>query len=426
MIFFYWLIAIMPLESHRFWGYQIAGTFTIVKLVGILCFLLAAIRILQGSRPPFFQSATSWWFAAFFLLQCSSYLVQGGKLADPMGAYSHIVSIFLLFVATLTLVNSRLRLRRSLLVAIGAVGFTSLYAIREWQKYHGLYAGFRPGGMLSDPNEYALIAGLWMPLAFLWAFGKRPRWEKVFCLGCFACCLLGTTFAASRGCFLGMMASFLFLIWHSRRRARNLALAAVLLLPVGLLGSHSGFDRLLHPSHADQIAKEARIIAWQAGWKMITAHPMFGVGLENFKAVMPDYQPRNIKVHSIAHNTYVEVAAELGLPALLIFLGMWVVSFRMLGRVRRRTQTGRLRGLFPIALGLQAGMVAYLVNAFFLTTWWFKMVWFLLFLAVCVHHLAEAHLAPQIEEGAACPDWESYAEAPAEADREAFSPNGAA
>jgi hypothetical protein len=71
-------------------------------------------------------------------------------------------------------------------------------------------------------------------------------------------------------------------------------------------------------------------------------------------------------------------------------------------------------------------MVAYLVNAFFLSTSFYKMVWFLLFLAVCVHHLAEAHLAPLIEEGAACPDWASYVEAPAEADREAFSPNGAA
>ncbi len=413
MIFFYWLIAIMPLEAHRFWGYQIAGTFTIVKLVGLLCFLLAVVRLFQGTRPPFFKSATSRWFAAFFLIQCSSYFVQGGKLADPAGAYSHIVSIFLLFVATLTLVNSRLRLRWSLLVAIGAVGFTSLYAIREWQKYHGVYAGFRPGGMLQDPNEYALVAGLWMPLAFLWAFGKRPRWEKVFCLGCFALCVVGTSLAASRGCFLGMVASFLFVIWHSRNRVRNLALAGVLLLPVGLLGSHSVVQRLFHPTHSDYLAQEARLVAWEAGWNMITTHPVIGVGLENFKAAMPHYQPRELKLDTIAHNTYVEVTAELGVPALLIFLGMWVATFIMLGRVRRRTRTGRLRGLFPVALGLQAGMVAYLVNAFFLTTWWFKMVWFLLFLAVCVHHLAEAHLAPQIEESAASPDWASYVDAQA-------------
>jgi O-antigen ligase len=412
VILFYLLIAIMPLEAHRFWGGQVGGPLTIVKLVGLLCFLVAAFRILaQGSRPPFFQSATSWWYAAFFLLQCSSYLVQGGKLANPGGSYSQIVSFFLLYVSTLTLVNSRPRLRRALLVAIGAVGFTSLYAIREWQKYHGIYAEFRPGGMLSDANEYALIAGLWMPMAFLWAFGKRPRWEKVFCMGCLACCLLGTAFAASRGCILGMAASFLFLIWHSPQRARNLALAALLLVPIGLIGAHSVLDRYLHPSHSDQLAKEARFVAWQAGWNMITAHPMFGVGLENFKAEMPYYQATNIKTDTVAHNTYVEITAELGVPALLLFLGMWVASFRMLGRVRVRTRKGRLRGLFPIALGLQAGIVGYMVNAFFLSTSWYKMVWLLLFLSLCLNHLEEAARAPQIEEEATYTDWASYLDA---------------
>jgi O-antigen ligase len=173
-------------------------------------------------------------------------------------------------------------------------------------------------------------------------------------------------------------------------------------------------NRYLHPTYADQLAKEARFIAWEAGWKMIMAHPMLGVGLRNFKAVMPDYQPKNVKVDSIAHNTYVEVTAELGVPGLIIFLGMWGVAFRMLGQVRRKTQTGRLRGLFPIALGLQAGMVAYLVNAFFLSTSWYKMVWFLLFLALCLNQLEEAARAPKIEEEEASPDWASYLDSQAE------------
>ncbi len=432
MFLYYLLIAIMPFAEHRIWGYQLAGTFTVVKLVGVLCFLVAAVRFFtQGTRPPFLQSATSWCYAAFTLLECSSYFEQGGNLVEAWAGYSNIISTFLLFVATLTLVNSRQRLRRSLLVAIGAVGFTSLYALRAWQKYHGLYAGFRPGGMLSDANEYALIAGLWMPLAFLWAFSKRPRWEKAFCLGCFALCLLGTTLAASRGSFLGMAAAFLFLIWHSPHRIRNLALAGVLLLPLGLLGPRSALQRFLHPSHSDELAKYARIIAWKAGWNMITAHPLIGVGLRNFRHVMPAYQDKSatvniysIKVDTVAHNTYVEITAELGIPGLIIFLGMWAACFRMLGQVRSKTRRGRLRSLHPIALGLQAGLLGYLVSAFSLSTSWYKMVWLLLFLSLCLHHLVEARLAPQIEDAAACPDWESYVEAPAEAIEKHSAPTG--
>jgi O-antigen ligase len=405
------LVAIMPLEDHPIWGRQIVGTLTITKMVGILCLLAALLYVLtRGYLPSLFGSTASRWFAAYFLLECSSYLVHGGRLATPLNDYSHILSIFFLFVTTLALVDSRLKLQRSLLVTIGGVGFTSLYAVREWQEYHALYPGFRPTGMLSDSNEYALVAGLWLPLAFLWAFGKRPRWEKVFCLGCFAACLLGTTFAASRGGFLGLIASFLFLIWHSRRRARNLALVGVLLLPLALLTSHSAVDRFLHPEAGDQYAQQARLVAWEAGWKMIKTHPMLGVGLGNFRPMMPAYRAKGVEIVTLAHNTYVEIAADLGLPGLILFLGTWVASFRMLGRLRRGNQTGPMGSLSPIALGLQAGLVAYVVDAFFLSTWWYKMCWLLLFLALCLDRLAKAAPASRVQVSSAGRDWPSDAD----------------
>jgi O-antigen ligase len=394
----YWLIAILPLEHHRVWRYEIVGALDVVKLAGLLCFLAAVIRIAAGgSIPSFFGSAPSWWCAAYLLLLSSSLLLHGQTLSKPLESSSHILAISCLFVAALTFVNSGRRLRRSLLVAIGALGFASLYVIREWQKYHDLYAGFRPTGRFYDGNEYALVAGLWMPLAFLWASGKRPWWEKLFCLGCLASCVLGTTLAASRGGFLGLMASFLFLIWHSRRRARNLALVGVLLLPLSLIGKHSVVDRLLHPAYADQLAREARLVAWGAGWKMIKAHPLIGVGLGNFKTMMPAYRESEVNWASIGHNTYVEGAAELGIPGLIVFLGIWVSSFRMLGRLRRRAQSARSRSLLVIALGLQAGMVSYLVSACFVSAWWYKMWWLLLFLALCLDRLAKPALAPRIE-----------------------------
>jgi O-antigen ligase len=393
VFFFYWLIAIMPLEDHPFWGQEIVGTLTMVKLVGLLCVFAAVIRMFTtGSMPSFFGSTSSWWYAAYFLLQFCSLLVHGGRIPT----YSLILSDSFLFVVTLTLVDSTLRLRGSLLVAIGAVGFTSLYAIREWQKYHGMYVGFRAWGMLSDANEYAVFVGLWIPLAFLWAFGKRPWWEKIFCLGCLASCLLGTSFAASRGGFLGLVASFLLLIWHSRRRVRNLALLGVLLLPLGLLNFTSAWNRLLHPSYGDKVGQQARLVAWQVGWKMIKAHPLFGVGLGNFKAIMPGYQESVPKVVSIAHNTYVETAAELGIPGLIVFLGIWVSSLRMLGRLRRTAQTARLPSFSALALGLQAGMVSYLVQSFFVSAWWYRMCWLLLFLALCLDRLAKAAPVPRI------------------------------
>ena len=42
-----------------------------------------------------------------------------------------------------------------------------------------------------------------------------------------------------------------------------------------------------------------------------------------------------------------------------------------------------------VLLGLQAGIISYLFSAFFVTAWWQKMVWLLVFMTVVAHHLTK-------------------------------------
>lgn len=253
MFLFYWLIAIMPLDQHQFWGREIVGTFTIVKALGLLCLLIALFHIGTGSvHPQLLRSPQARWYIAFFVFQCSSYIVQAGHLVYGLLPYSNVFSIISLFIAVQTLVDSEARFYRTLLVAIGALGFASLHTIRQQQKYGDL-SGFRPGGMLSDANEYALVVGLFVPLAFMWAFSRRPLWERAFCFGCLTSMLLGTTFAASRGGFLGLVAAFLFLIWHSRHRVRNFVVVSALIVPLTLYSPASPWHRFMRPDYGDQL-----------------------------------------------------------------------------------------------------------------------------------------------------------------------------
>ena len=80
---------------------------------------------------------------------------------------------------------------------------------------------------------------------------------------------------------------------------------------------------------------------------MIEDHPIFGVGLDNYRIAAQTYvDSTNIPVGEtgirVAHNSYLEIAAEMGLPALFIFLGILVSSFRTLGQVYRAAM--KLRG----------------------------------------------------------------------------------
>ena len=378
---YYLLIGVLPLENHWFWRYELFGTFTVLKVLGLVCLAGALVTTLQrGFDTRILSSAPIRFYLAYLTIQCMSYFVHGGEVAVSSDMYLNVVSILSLAITTVTLVNSPRRANRTLLMCIGGAGFASLYTIRGAQGASSI-SGFRPSGIFEDANYYALVVGMWIPLAFLWSSGNRSKRERMFCVACLGAMLLGTTFAASRGGFFGLAAALLFMIWHSRQRVRNLVVVSVVLLPLMILAPSSPIRRLLDPQYGDQKAQEARLIAWKAGLRMIRAYPLTGVGLGNFKPQVTRYSDPNANVISVAHNTYVETASELGLPALLIHLGIVASTFVAFGRTRRLASSVKLLHLYRTALGLQAGVVSYAVGALFVSSWWQKIPWLLIFLA---------------------------------------------
>jgi O-antigen ligase len=78
-----------------------------------------------------------------------------------------------------------------------------------------------------------------------------------------------------------------------------------------------------------------RLVLWRTGFKIIKAHPLFGVGPANVKTVFPDYCPQPYPEGTIwgsLHNLYINQGAErglVGLAALLtLFITMLVLAIR--------------------------------------------------------------------------------------------------
>ncbi len=68
-----------------------------------------------------------------------------------------------------------------------------------------------------------------------------------------------------------------------------------------------------------------RIEIWKASLQSIIKHPLLGVGIGNFPVVVGEDLAR-AKAGSSAHNLYLNIAAEMGIPALLIALWfLWLL-----------------------------------------------------------------------------------------------------
>lgn len=194
-----------------------------------------------------------------------------------------------------------------------------------------------------NPNYLAgYLAVLW-PIAcvdFLKAVGLRAKvWEAAHLA------LLTAVFAlaAVRGAFLGLGVGLALMAVYGVVRPEGRALfrrylkvgwALILVLAIAvaaLMARQGGWDSF---SLSGETAHQ-RLETWRVTEKMIQDHPWVGVGLGNFKVQYPSYQWRTQKADPIlgvtapytvtdhAHNEFLQVMAEGGLPGLVLFLCLW-------------------------------------------------------------------------------------------------------
>jgi O-antigen ligase len=262
------------------------------------------------------------------------------------------------------------------------------YALRQMYRY-----GERLGVGLYESNYFALILVLLLPLPFVFARGARGS-ARVAWLAATALIALQLTLTGSRGGFLAfLLTGTLLFLRVARKPLSALAAGAVVVLVFLLAVPNPLTHRLLASGLSGEVrdggveaSTRQRLAVLRGGLQMVTEHPLAGVGLGAFKGQLPSYT--ETEESKIAHNTYLELAAELGLPALIAFLSLVVATLRSLERAAHFADQASRADLRDLALGLQAGIAGYLLGAFFLSAQYEKFFWLVMFLSICVERIA--------------------------------------
>lgn len=388
MILFYILIAVMPFVNPPIVWLLVGSTATF-KILGTLCVFYALIDILRrGSIPAYFRTWQARFFAALVVLAAVSFFTRGYGHFFPNSALLIYVDLVVFFFVTIALVHSPKRLRWALFASAVGIAYGSADIIREWVLLHRTYEGYRSGDSVGDGNYFSTSAALILPFVFLMIFRAKNSWEKLFFSGCLLLSLPAIMLTGSRGGSLAVATSFLYVIWHSRYRLRNLTLITLLVLPLAVFVPASPIHRFLHPRERGFSTEEFRLQAWMAGLRMFETHPFFGVGLGNFKILMPKYADPGVQIDTIAHNSYVECLAELGPAGLFLFVAIAYCAFRSLRKVRKRTRSSSPSStLYLTALALESGLLGYMVGALFLSAEYEKLLWVVIFLSICLPRL---------------------------------------
>lgn len=366
-------VALAPLEGYLF---QVHPQLAKVS-PALLAIAWVVVRVRQRKVPtPHVVHAA---LALFTVLLLASAAMH----ADGPFTVEYTLRWLPFLVLTMVLIDVAVREVSTHALLRAAFGGAAVAAVGA---LYSLIAGgeARATGPLEDPNDLAYFLVVALPLLI----ALPPERRRIGRGAQLAMVLAATVVAAgaaatfSRG---GAIALTCAIAWLVARRALPLpalggalAMLAVLGLTSVLIAGPELARALQEKSYIAGSNVDTRELRWQAAARMLAENPVLGVGPGGFRSEYAA-SSRNAEIAEqtpVAHDIYLEVAAELGLPAFVLFLGLLAIAIVASERVLRASTDRR-----PM-VAVQASLIAAAVAATFLSEQYYLPIWLLIAVAV--------------------------------------------
>ena len=319
-----------------------------------IVWLIVAIR--DGVRPQ---------VPAFFLplaIYAGLTLVSAAFSTDPIAGFSdsrQLLMFLMVPVVARFARGPRASTTIDVIIAIGSAG--ALWGIIEFAMLGYDNLNNRPDGLLT---LYMTFAGVLMlttcaAVARL-LFGRvRSPWPIVAVPALLVALVATQTRNAWIGVFLGITLLIAIRNWKLIIIPPVLAALAFAVAPGQIQKRAQSFLDPNDPANRD------RVVMWKIGADIVRDHPLLGVGPVMIEKVYVGYRQKYPDAvnptNPHLHNVPIQIAAERGIPALLVWLWFIAVAARDLWRQLRRGQSPAVAGagLAAIVAMLGAGMFEY-------------------------------------------------------------------
>jgi O-antigen ligase len=246
-------------------------------------------------------------------------------------------------------------------------------------------------GAGGDPNETAaaLVAAAALALALAASLKGKP-FLRMTALAIAPVCAFASLLTLSRGGLVAFGAALIAAVLVAGRRRAQMLVIAVVAAALAV-----GYFAFFAPASAVQRVTEVhggtgRTDIWKVGWRMVQGAPLQGIGAGNFPIVSIHYllEPGAllrddfiVDKPKVAHNTYLEVLAELGIVGLTLFLIVIVFAIGCAVRAARYAARVGDREMDILARALVVALAALMAAYFFISREYSKQFWLLL--ALC-------------------------------------------
>jgi O-antigen ligase len=239
--------------------------------------------------------------------------------------------------------------------------------------------GARLGTGAYDANDMGLLMVATLPFAVFFLRGGAKTWHRLIALGALVIMTVTLVKTGSRGGFLAFVVTMGYILFTFRAlKPQVRVFAAVVGFVVSLaVGSETYWERIqtiFRPQEDYNWSEQTlsgRMAVWKRGLSYMLGNPVLGVGVACFPVAEGSSPAAQMQAQfgrgfkwSVAHNSFVEIGAELGVFGLAAYVAFFWLAFRTLNRVRRIANDGSDAAL---AQALFASLLGFAVAGFFLS-----------------------------------------------------------
>ena len=377
---------------HQLFGWLEPLHLALVSAGAGIAFLMLSNSGIRRIAPAlrFVTTRVVFGIAVWMALSIPGALWPGGALHLFLDQFAKAAAMFVVVVSAVR--GPRDVERLTLVYLAGVTIYAAILLVRF--RVGGGEGDWRLGSLYYyDANEFATLAVMAVPLAVFFIVRSGSTLRRLTAAGALAVLVVAFIWAGSRGGFLALLAvgAFLLLRYTAVHAVwRGLVTAALVLLFVAA-ASDTYWDQMRTITKPEDdynfTGDQGRVQVWKRGLWYMETHPILGVGAANFPTAEGTLSPlaraqafeHGVK-WSAAHNSYLEIGAELGVPGLLLFLVLLGSGFVSLRRVR--TAVGKIHSRSPppvqLAQAFAGSLIGFMVGGFFLSLAYHELLYVLL------------------------------------------------
>jgi putative inorganic carbon (hco3(-)) transporter len=312
-----------------------------------------------------------------------------GDVAEAWRTGFHFAKVIVYYVLFVSLVTTPTRLRTLLICILAFSGTITLLAVLRYHdviqldtmhtledRSQGMYGTtivfqrLQGTGIFQDPNELCVLLAAMVPLGLYFVLNDRNLFLRIACAALLPLFGYAVFLTGSRGGFLAFAGGLGVLTWM-RFGWQRAALIGAVGLPI-LLFVFGGRQTEISTTTG---TAQTRVELWREWLTTWRENMLFGKGMQLQKEEEIDNPRPDLQRQHLAHNSYLQSFADLGLFGGCLFVGAFLTAGWSLYRFGARDplllnpelkvmQRYLLAGLSAYGLGMLSLSICYVVPTF--------------------------------------------------------------